>query len=426
MSFEAIEELIAQRVVDALATYKSNQNTRNGNKNGSGSQYDGRSGSRRIVHTARGCTYKEFLNCQTLNFNGTEGAGLPDSIQGNVNSTRTTRLQDTVKLANSLMDQKIHVFAARQADNKRRMDNNPRNVHVQQPPYKRVGHQTKDCRSLSAATNQRASVANQRTMATCYECGEQGHYKSNYPKLKNQNRENQTENGLFSPPKIDLSYSGLEEFKQPEFESYGPKFCEIESKNASKNIPNELKESPDAPLVKDRASNNKDCSVKSPVVVEKKSVVPTIAKVEIVRPKQQVKPSRKPVKPVNIAHPKTIVYSARPMSHFSNLAPSTVRRPIQKKTALTNRSFHQKVNTAKGIVNTARQSINTARPSPALVNADRENQGHPQQVQEDQGYADSGCSRHMTANMSYLLDFKEFSRGYVTFGGGANGGRITG
>ncbi|GKE72407.1 putative ribonuclease H-like domain-containing protein, partial [Tanacetum coccineum] len=32
----------------------------------------------------------------------------------------------------------------------------------------------------------------------------------------------------------------------------------------------------------------------------------------------------------------------------------------------------------------------------------------------------------MTGNMSYLLNFKEFDRGYVTFGGGAKGGRITG
>ncbi|GKF22801.1 hypothetical protein Tco_0075123, partial [Tanacetum coccineum] len=47
--------------------------------------------------------------------------------------------------------------------------------------------------------------------------------------------------------------------------------------------------------------------------------------------------------------------------------------------------------------------------------------GHPQK--KDQGYVDSGCSRHMTGNMSYLLDFKEFDGGYVTFGGGAKGGR---
>ncbi|GKC39717.1 reverse transcriptase domain-containing protein, partial [Tanacetum coccineum] len=30
--------------------------------------------------------------------------------------------------------------------------------------------------------------------ATCYECREQGHYKSNCSKLKNHNRENQTGN----------------------------------------------------------------------------------------------------------------------------------------------------------------------------------------------------------------------------------------
>ncbi|GJV41901.1 putative ribonuclease H-like domain-containing protein [Tanacetum coccineum] len=51
-------------------------------------------------------------------------------------------------------------------------------------------------------------------------------------------------------------------------------------------------------------------------------------------------------------------------------------------------------------------------------------EGHPQK--EDQGYVDSRCSRHMTGNMSYLSDFKEFNRGYVTFGGGAKGGKITG
>nr|GEW06890.1 hypothetical protein [Tanacetum cinerariifolium] len=76
---------------------------------------------------------------------------------------------------------------------------------------------------------------------------------------------------LFSPPKLDLSNSRLEEFKQPEFESYGPKSCEIESKNPSKDIPNELKVYHDASLVKDRVSDNKDCLAESPVVIEKKT-----------------------------------------------------------------------------------------------------------------------------------------------------------
>ncbi|GJW35332.1 putative ribonuclease H-like domain-containing protein [Tanacetum coccineum] len=40
--------------------------------------------------------------------------------------------------------------------------------------------------------------------------------------------------------------------------------------------------------------------------------------------------------------------------------------------------------------------------------------GKPQQ--DDTGFVDSGCSRHMTGNIAYLLDFKEFDGGYVTFG----------
>ena len=52
-------------------------------------------------------------------------------------------------------------------------------------------------------------------------------------------------------------------------------------------------------------------------------------------------------------------------------------------------------------------------------------QGHSRIDDEDQGYSDSGCSRHMTCNMSYLSDFQPFDGGYVTFGGGIKG-KITG
>ncbi|GJT83342.1 ribonuclease H-like domain-containing protein, partial [Tanacetum coccineum] len=41
------------------------------------------------------------------------------------------------------------------------------------------------------------------------------------------------------------------------------------------------------------------------------------------------------------------------------------------------------------------------------------------------GINNSGCSRHMTRNIAYLLDFKEFDGGYVAFRGGAYGGRMT-
>ncbi|GJS95560.1 DNA-directed DNA polymerase [Tanacetum coccineum] len=43
----------------------------------------------------------------------------------------------------------------------------------------------------------------------------------------------------------------------------------------------------------------------------------------------------------------------------------------------------------------------------------------------DQGVIDSGCSRHMTGNMSYLTDYEKIDGGYVAFGGNPKGGKIT-
>ncbi|GKE35912.1 hypothetical protein Tco_1455234, partial [Tanacetum coccineum] len=37
-------------------------------------------------------------------------------------------------------------------------------------------------------------------------------------------------------------------------------------------------------------------------------------------------------------------------------------------------------------------------------------------LKKDQGVIDSGCSRHMTGDMSYLTEFEEIDRGYVAFG----------
>ncbi|GJV70229.1 putative reverse transcriptase domain-containing protein [Tanacetum coccineum] len=125
--------------------------------------------------------------------------GLPNSIQWNVIS-KPTRLQEAIEMATSLMDQKVRVYAARQAENKRRMNKNPRNNHAQQPPYKRqnvarayTDGSNKRKESPAAANNQIAPREIQKTVA-CYKCGKQGHYKSDCLKLKNQNHRNQSGN----------------------------------------------------------------------------------------------------------------------------------------------------------------------------------------------------------------------------------------
>nr|GFA45652.1 hypothetical protein [Tanacetum cinerariifolium] len=52
--------------------------------------------------------------------------------------------------------------------------------------------------------------------------------------------------------------------------------------------------------------------------------------------------------------------------------------------------------------------------------------GAPQDALKDHGYFDSGCSKHMIGNISYLTNFKEHNGWYVAFGGGAKGGKIIG
>ncbi|GJZ29857.1 ribonuclease H-like domain-containing protein [Tanacetum coccineum] len=236
--------------------------------------------------------------------------------------------------------------------------------------------------------------------------------------------------GLFSPPNLDLSYSGLEEFQSPSLMDYG-------------------------------LSHKVLYLGKSKKLDYRKSA--TARKLTLVLTGTGLRPLNT-VRPVTTAHHKTTVYSARPMSRFSKSAQSTIKRPYQTRTTVTNKNFSQKVNTTKGKFYTARQkAVNTAMPNSAVVNIVRANQvnavkasacwfwrptklnsssitlkrhnyvdasrqypsrGHPQK--ENQGYVDSGYSRHMTGNMSYLSDFKEFDGGYVTFRGGAKGGKITG
>ncbi|GJT75241.1 reverse transcriptase domain-containing protein [Tanacetum coccineum] len=152
--------------------------------------------------------------------------GLPDMIHGSVVASKPKTMQEATEMATELMDKKISTFAERQAENKRKLDNNcqaqqqlPKRQNVarayaagtgERKEYagtlplcnkckfhhngpctvkcsncKRVGHLTRDCWS-SVATN------NQRTL-TCYECGNEGHYRSDCPELKNRNHGNQAE-----------------------------------------------------------------------------------------------------------------------------------------------------------------------------------------------------------------------------------------
>ncbi|GJW22944.1 hypothetical protein Tco_0033566 [Tanacetum coccineum] len=152
---------------------------------------------------------------------------------------------------------------------------------------------------------------------------------------------------------------------------------------------------------------------------------------------------------VNIFQPRTVVNNAGPMKNVINNAYSTARRPFNKITAANNSNFNKRVNTVNDKnVNAARPNavVNTARPK-AVLSAVKGNKGNvvkasacwvwrpkhkvldhgnPQQDLKDKGVIDSGCSRHMTGNRSYLTDYEEIDGGFVAFGGNSKRGKITG
>nr|GFA48597.1 hypothetical protein [Tanacetum cinerariifolium] len=250
----------------------------------------------RNMHTARPCYYADFMKCHPLNFKGTKGAvGLtrwiekmesifningcavenkvkfatctlldttltwwngqirtlgPDAYtmtwsvlkkkmtDKNVKYSKPKTLDETIELANDLMDQKLRTYAETKSDSKRKADDISRN---NQQPFKRqnvskaynlgsaekktyegnapkctkcqrnhpgpctlkchkfgkIGHYARDCRSNgnTNATNNRGGNGPNPRGNGCFECGNPGHFKRDCPKLNNKNGGNKNAQG---------------------------------------------------------------------------------------------------------------------------------------------------------------------------------------------------------------------------------------
>nr|GEX99373.1 hypothetical protein [Tanacetum cinerariifolium] len=101
---------------------------------------------------------------------------------------------------------------------------------------------------------------------------------------------------------------------------------------------------------------------------------------------------------------------------------SPLRSPINHRPSPKPSNFPQKVSTVKAPqVNAINYGLGPKKALTFLFHV----HGNPQHALKDKGVIDSGCSRHMTRNISHLFDFEEINRGYVAFGGNPKGGKIT-
>ncbi|GKB10168.1 hypothetical protein Tco_0844091 [Tanacetum coccineum] len=107
--------------------------------------------------------------------------GLPDMIQGSAMASKPKTIQEAIEIANDLMDQKVHTFAERQVENKRKLDNNSSNNNVQQPPFKIQNM----ARAYSVRPSKKKEYAGILPLRRRY-------YRSDCSKIKNQNHGNQT------------------------------------------------------------------------------------------------------------------------------------------------------------------------------------------------------------------------------------------
>ncbi|GJT78430.1 putative reverse transcriptase domain-containing protein [Tanacetum coccineum] len=139
--------------------------------------------------------------------------GLPDMILGSVKASKPKTMQDAIEFTTELMDEKTHAYTERNSDRKPYAGSKPLcskcnyNHEGPCPPRsnncKKVGHLAKDCRSqpANANNNNHNNNNNNQKGNGCYECGAQGHFKRNCPKLRSNDRGNQAGNDR-APAKV--------------------------------------------------------------------------------------------------------------------------------------------------------------------------------------------------------------------------------
>ncbi|GJX51004.1 ribonuclease H-like domain-containing protein [Tanacetum coccineum] len=248
----------------------------------------------------------------------------------------------------------------------------------------------------------------------------------------------------YMPPRADLSFVGLDDSV---FKSKVNETTASESDSEDKNVfkPKEVKKIVKPSFEKTEFVNARNTTVEHEYKAEKPRKISQSSrgKVPFNTAKQsslRVAASISTARPVNTTIPKAKVNDALPITYSYFQTHSPIKKPINKRTVVTNINFNKKVNTSKV------DNVTTAGPKAVVVLLREIGKMllSPQHV----GFGDQQellltislktmdhtCLKDLTMlifkadsrNKSFLIDYQEIDGGFIVFGGRSKGGKITG
>nr|GEU73402.1 hypothetical protein [Tanacetum cinerariifolium] len=241
--------------------------------------------------------------------------------------------------------------------------------------------------------------------------------------------------GTFMPPKPDLVFNNAPNDVETDHPAFNVKLSPTKPDQVLSHTNRPL-----APIIEDWVSDLEDESeTKAPQNVpsfvqsteQVKSPRPSVQHVEssilAATPNPAILTQSKPVpittvRPVSTVVPKLKVTRPRHAKPILTKTNSATRRHINRSPSPKASNCPPRVTVVKALVVNAAQGMQAKwewkLKCPILDHS------NPQHALKDKGVIDSGFSRHITGNMSYLFDFEELNSGYVAFGGNLKGGNI--
>ncbi|GKA37992.1 ribonuclease H-like domain-containing protein [Tanacetum coccineum] len=276
------------------------------------------------------------------------------------------------------------------------------------------------------SVNGTETIGFNKSKVKCYNCHKRGHFARECMAPRNQ--ENMNWESTKKPPKPNLSFSSLEEFVNEPIVSeptVKKPIVETSKAKASKAKPKAVRKNNGAPIIEDWVSDGEEEYVPH-AKIEKKTAKPSFVKIDFVKAKQTNKTNRKTAKQVE--HNKQNTHIPRGnQRNWNNMMSQRFRSTFEmiNKACYVCGSFDH----LQYDCDNHQRQINIKKMVKPVWNYTQRHKADPRQSTnglQDKGVIDSGCSRHMTGNMSYLTGFEEIDGGYVAFGGNPKGGKITG